>query len=757
MENFKFLWISIFIMFSVIHWSCDDRLPSDSESEIVLESGSIELSYVYVNGPSDNPTIVGEVISESQISVIVIARFLNVEGEGVNDKVLSFTEEGVSGTWDILSQTYTTKYESNFKRFGLPDLTGNGYVYARFTPEIGQEKIETSSSSGSIIKVQYVGSDIIDNVEFSVYKENSQVWPYTMNITSNAQIDLGGETPFVVLLENAYGDELNGVRINIDSENGFVTCADSCITDQTGRVNTTFESYSFDENIGIGSVKTSYYHPAISDSVVVSKQIIIGTETAVGSCSYIEIPSSNPSTIVVKDGGGIESTDIKAEIYDNNGNLLTIPILVSFKLEPAMAESYLNTPGLTEVLVESVNGIATVSLNSGTEPGPIRIIATTNTIETTICDTLNDDLESITVPVIIASGAPYYIESEYDPNSTEAIGGGFYQTECAAIVYDKWYNPVEDSTYVYWNISPLPPATGIDAFVEGVSFTNNQGILSGVATSGVARSNIVYSTDAIGAIGQVRALTFGANGDSVVSFVNEGEGDATLFFLPGQVSLLSNSTYYDFSLYPSPAEIQISALVIDFYGNPVVGAPVAFSGTGVSAYSEIGYESYEDFGVDTLDGTNDAGEGDLCFTWRDYGRDNLPENMDEGQGNDSHDSFLDSLGFLEGQEVSENFDDFGLDGINLTFDEGEGDGKWNGYSMINCEPVVKTDSDGYARIMVQFDQAICTLANIDDTTDPSTCSYDDFTASLSATLLISEITTSDPLDILLVRSPAACP
>ena len=757
MSNFKFLWISIFIMSSLIHWSCDDRLPSDSESDIVLESGSIELSYVYVNGPSDNPTIVGEVISESQISVIVIARFLNVEGEGVNDKVLSFTEEGVSGTWDILSQTYTTKYESNFKRFGLPDFTGNGYVYARFTPAIGQEKIETSSSSGSIIKVQYVGSDIIDNIEFSVYKENSQVWPYTMNITSNAQIDLGGETPFVVLLENAYGDELNGVRINIDSENGFVTCADSCITDQTGRVNTTFESYSFDENIGIGSVKTSYYHPAISDSVVVSKQIIIGTETAVGSCSYIEIPSSNPSTIVVKDGGGIESTDIKAEIYDNNGNLLTIPILVSFKLEPAMAESYLNTPGLTEVLVESVNGIATVSLNSGTEPGPIRIIATTNTIETTICDTLNDDLESITVPVIIASGAPYYIESEYDPNSTEAIGGGFYQTECAAIVYDKWYNPVEDSTYVYWNISPLPPATGIDAFVEGVSFTNNQGILSGVATSGVARSNIVYSTDAIGAIGQVRALTFGANGDSVVSFVNEGEGDATLFFLPGQVSLLSNSTYYDFSLYPSPAEIQISALVIDFYGNPVVGAPVAFSGTGVSAYSEIGYESYEDFGVDTLDGTNDAGEGDLCFTWRDYGRDNLPENMDEGQGNDSHDSFLDSLGVLEGQEVSENFDDFGLDGINLTFDEGEGDGKWNGYSMINCEPVVKTDSDGYARIMVQFDQAICTLANIDDTTDPSTCSYDDFTASLSATLLISEITTSDPLDILLVRSPAACP
>ena len=98
------------------------------------------------------------------------------------------------------------------------------------------------------------------------------------------------------------------------------------------------------------------------------------------------------------------------------------------------------------------------------------------------------------------------------------------------------------------------------------SYTNNEGILSGTATSGVARSNIVYSTDAIGDIGQVRALTFGTNGDSVASYINEGQGDATLFFLPGQVSLLANATYWDFSLSGNPALIQVSALVIDFYG-----------------------------------------------------------------------------------------------------------------------------------------------------------------------------------------------
>ena len=75
--------------------------------------------------------------------------------------------------------------------------------------------------------------------------------------------------------------------------------------------------------------------------------------------------------------------------------------------------------------------------------------------------------------------------------------------------------------------------------------------------------------------------------------------------------------------------------------------------------------------------------------------------------------------------------------------------------MIGCEPIVMTDEDGFARIIFEFDQALCTLANMDE--DTGVCQWDDFTASLSATLLIPEITTSEPLDILLVRSPDDCP
>ena len=248
------------------------------------------------------------------------------------------------------------------------------------------------------------------------------------------------------------------------------------------------------------------------------------------------------------------------------------------------------------------------------------------------------------------------------------------------------------------------------------------------------------------------------SGDSVYSYINEDEGDATLFFLPGQVSLIASATYHDFTLGSAaapanqPALIEITAIVVDFYGNAVVDAPVSFTGTGVSNFYEVYYENYADIGV------NGAGVGDGCFSWRDYGRDDDPQTLDWGTNNDDHDGFdLDGDGFVdstESSEISEPFSDFGFDGVEDTFDEGEGDGEWYGYHMIGCEPIVKTDENGYAKIIVEFDQALCTLANQDD--DTNECTWDDFTASLSATLLIPEITTSDPLDILLVRSPDTC-
>ncbi|HIF27312.1 MAG TPA: hypothetical protein EYQ40_02010 [Candidatus Marinimicrobia bacterium] len=709
---------------------------SDSAQVTIGTDNGLSLQILPVTYDDAGSTVVvGEDISGNVSYTRLIATVTDTSGNVISGIPITFS--ATSSNESVGTVTYANEVSNT-----------NGQVVAEFDDggNVYKDNPGTPNYEGVTVVATF-GDKTTAPENFNVYAEDD-VWPYNLFVNTDTDVISldGGETTawIVSRLLNKLGNPVNNAQINYTASLGFI--ASTGFTDSVGVDSVSFTDLGNPEDVGVSDIMSTFSHPGFDGILIQDSLQVYIEDPSFQSCAFMEIPSSIPGHIVVRDGGGLESTFIRAEVYDDNGTLINTPTPVVFTLEPLLGDAYLETPGETSATIYTVNGVASVSINSGTDPGPVRIVAT--------CDCDQDgvvDLTSIAVPVIIASGAPYHIEAEYDPNATEAIGGGFYQTECAAIVSDIHYNPVEDSTYVYWSIDPMLPDTLIDAFVEGVSFTNNEGILSGTATSGVARSNIVYSTDAIGAIGRVRALTYGAGGDSVVTFINEDEGDATMFFLPGQVSLMASATYHDFTLNGNPALVQITAIVIDYYGNAVVDAPIAFNGTGINNFYEVQYEN-----VDWADeGVNGAGAGDGCFTWRDYGLDDDPSTLDWGTYNDNHDSFdTTGNGEWDSQEISEFFNDYGLDGVPNTSDEGEGNGEWDGYSMIGCEPIVKTDQDGFARIIVEFDQALCTLANEDDET--GICTWDDFTASISATLLIPEITTSEPLDILLVRSPAPC-
>jgi len=705
---------------------------SDSAQVTIGTDNGLALQILPVAFDETNSTVVvGEDISGNVSYTRLIATVTDTAGVPISGQAVQFT--ATSSNASVGTITYENEVSNT-----------DGQVIAHFDDggNLYKDNPGTPNYEGVTVVAKF-GDKITDGERFNVYSEDD-VWPYNLFLTTDTDVISldGGETvaKIATRLLNKLGNPVGNAQINYEASLGFISTAG--LTDSVGVDSVTFTDLGNPEDVGVSDISATFSHPGFSSTYIQDSLQVYIEDPSFQSCAYMNIPASSPGKIVVRDGGGVESTIIHAEVYDDNNNLINTPTPVVFTLEPLVGDAYLETPGQTTATIYTVNGVASVSVNSGTTPGPIRIIATCD------CDQDGtDDLTSVDVPAIISSGAPFYIEAEYDPNSTEAIGGGFYQTECAAIVSDRWYNPVEDSTYVYWSIDPTPPDTLIDAFVEGVSFSNNEGVLSGEATSGVARSHIVYSTDAIGDIGRVRALTFGADGDSVFSYINENEGDATMFFLPGAVTLMASASYHDFTV-PIPTEtvdITITAIVIDYYGNPVVEAPVAFNGTGVSEWLELGYEPYTDE------------DGDGCFSWRDYGMDDDPETLDWGTWNDIHDSFDTTAdGEPDYAEISEAFDDFGEDGVDGTFDAGEGNLKWDGYSMIGCEPIVLTDEDGFARVTARFQREICILANTDDSVDPAVCSYDDFTASISATLMIPTITTSDPLDILLVRSPDNC-
>jgi hypothetical protein len=311
-------------------------------------------------------------------------------------------------------------------------------------------------------------------------------------------------------------------------------------------------------------------------TLIDSVQITILDTTYSGTPAYVEIPSSYPGEIMVVGGGGLESTQICARVFDENGVLVNEPVNVTFTLGPNIPEgANINNAGISDSTY-TADGEACVSINSGTGPGPIRVTATVLTDS-------GEVISATATPVIIATGPPYYIEPEYNPQDTDPIGGGFYQTEAAAMVYDRWYNPVSDSTYVYWSMEPNPleADTVIDAFVQGVSFTGNEN-LNGDNFPGVAYTTITYSTDAIGNLGLVTALTFGTNGDTIMARINEDEGEAMMYFVPGELNLFANFLYWDFSLDGNPAEILVTSTLTDSYHIAVSGADVMINATGAA-------------------------------------------------------------------------------------------------------------------------------------------------------------------------------
>ena len=627
--------------------SCDDRQPANSDENEATTSGAYKISVTaqsYGFDSNNNAVAVGEDIQGPLVTTYIIAVLLDSLDQPQKDEMITFSAK-VSGS-DIGSFDTSTPKTNNDGLAVVQFSDGNVAAFDNGT---------TPTYEGVEVTALYTkgGTDFEASVRFGVFDTSAvELWPYQLNLSTNTnaiKLDDGITKAELSARINSrqYGNPISNVELYFESTNGYLSEL-SKLTDSTGNAEVEFSDTGDPNEIGVSTVSARYQHPVFG-LVIDSVQITI-RDTSSGIPAYIQIPSSHPGEIMVVGGGGSESTDICARVYDENGVLVQTPYLVTFTLGPNIPEgANLNNAGIIDSAY-TANGEACVSLNSGAAPGPIRVTAVL------MYDSVS--ISATAIPVTIATGPPANIEAEYDPLNTMPVGGGYYQTEASAMVYDLWYNPVADSTYIYWTIDPIAPDTLIEAFVEGVSYTGNPN-LNGDSYSGLAFTTIIYSTDAIGDIGYVTALTFGADGDTVSVRINEEEGEATMTFVPGTLILSAATTYVDFTaLGASTVQLNITGTLQDFYGNPVNGAPIAMNAPGAA---------------------------------------------------------------------------------NIY---------WPAVPIANN--VGTTDEDGLVIWVVEYDIGIC--AWIVGSDDPA--QYEDFTSSLTATLLIAQSITSDPLDILLVRTPA---
>jgi hypothetical protein len=627
--------------------SCDDRKPANSDENEATTSGAYKISVTaqsYGFDSNNNAVAVGEDIQGPLVTTYIIAVLLDSLDQPQKDELITFSAK-VSGS-DIGSFDTSTPKTNNDGLAVVQFSDGNVAAFDNGT---------TPTYEGVEVTALYTkgGTDFEASVRFGVFDTSAvELWPYQLNLSTNTnaiKLDDGITKAELSARINSrqYGNPISNVELYFESTNGYLSEL-SKLTDSTGNAEVEFSDTGDPNEIGVSTVSARYQHPVFG-LVIDSVQITI-RDTSSGIPAYIQIPSSHPGEIMVVGGGGSESTDICARVYDENGVLVQTPYLVTFTLGPNIPEgANLNNAGIIDSAY-TANGEACVSLNSGAAPGPIRVTAVL------MYDSVS--ISATAIPVTIATGPPANIEAEYDPLNTMPVGGGYYQTEASAMVYDLWYNPVADSTYIYWTINPIAPDTLIEAFVEGVSYTGNPN-LNGDSYSGLAFTTIIYSTDAIGDIGYVTALTFGADGDTVSVRINEEEGEATMTFVPGTLILSAATTYVDFTaLGASTVQLNITGTLQDYYGNPVNGAPISLNAPGAA---------------------------------------------------------------------------------NIY---------WPAVPIANN--VGTTDEDGLVIWVVEYDIGIC--AWIVGSDDPA--QYEDFTSSLTATLLIAQSITSDPLDILLVRTPA---
>ena len=637
----------ILIVAGLLIVSCDERDPVNANESALITSGAFKIEVIAQSFGFDsnsNAVAVGEDLKGPLVTTYLTAQLLDSLDQPQKDQLVTFSAK-VSGAEMGTFDTNT------------PKTNNDGYAVVQFSDGnlAAYDNATTPTYEGVEVTALYTkgGTDFEASVRFGVFDTSAvELWPYQLNLSTNTnaiKLDDGITKADLSARINSrqYGNPISNVELYFESTNGYLSEL-SKLTDSTGNAEVEFSDTGDPNEIGVSTVSARYQHPVFG-LVIDSVQITI-RDTSSGIPAYIQIPSSHPGEIMVVGGGGSESTDICARVYDENGVLVQTPYLVTFTLGPNIPEgANLNNAGIIDSAY-SANGEACVSLNSGLAPGPIRVTAVL------MYDSVS--ISATAIPVTIATGPPANIEAEYDPLNTMPVGGGYYQTEASAMVYDLWYNPVADSTYIYWTIDPIAPDTLIEAFVEGVSYTGNPN-LNGDSYSGLAFTTIIYSTDAIGDIGYVTALTFGADGDTVSVRINEEEGEATMTFVPGTLILSAATTYVDFTaLGASTVQLNITGTLQDYYGNPVNGAPISMNAPGAA---------------------------------------------------------------------------------NIY---------WPAVPIANN--VGTTDEDGLVIWVVEYDIGIC--AWIVGSDDPA--QYEDFTSSLTATLLIAQSITSDPLDILLVRTPA---
>jgi len=303
-----------------------------------------------------------------------------------------------------------------------------------------------------------------------------------------------------------------------------------------------------------------------------------------GSASTIVLSVPNPSP-QVQGTGGVDWTQIIAEVKDANGNPVQDGLWVTFTILSWPPQSVCTINGVGPVdSAQTAAGAARVTFNSGVKPGPVMIQACTYLDDTTRCVNASN--------ISIVAGPPMHITIQPTDLGVD-VDGVAWDVSIGALVGDLYNNPVRDGIAVFFELEPEIALVLSDTVTTG----------NGSGQAGIAFTFIRYPSDRTFDHVFVTARTADPNAVSTVID----------YILPLQTPTITlnciPSTWHYGADDPNWCRIICEALVKDGHNRLINGARVIYATTRGRFWTTVAHTLQQNYQLTGPLGNPNFGQG----------------------------------------------------------------------------------------------------------------------------------------------------
>ena len=284
---------------------------ADSAQVTIGTDNGLALQILPVSFDETNSTVVvGEDIIGSVSYTRLIATVTDTAGNPISGQSVQFT--ATSSNSEVGSINYENEV-SNIDGQVIAHFDDGGNVY--------KDNPGTPNYEGVTVVAEF-GDKITEGERFNVYNSDD-VWPYNLIVSTDTDvISLDGGATVAIIetrLLNKLGNPVANAQINYTATLGFISDSDTdpFFTDSLGVDSVSFTDLGNPEDVGISDIMSTFSHPGFEGTLVQDSLQVYIEDPSFQSCAFMEIPASIPGDIVVRDGGGLESTFIKSEVYDD--------------------------------------------------------------------------------------------------------------------------------------------------------------------------------------------------------------------------------------------------------------------------------------------------------------------------------------------------------------------------------------------------------------------------------------------------------